>query len=62
LIKEAERHLWKMGFKAITLWVLEDNQQAKKFYAEVGFSFDGSRKQITIGGEDLWELRFAKKV
>lgn len=62
LIKGVEQHLWKRGFGAITLWVLEDNQRAKKFYAKVGFYYDGTRKQITIGGEELWELRYVKDI
>lgn len=60
LIKKAEHRLREEGFKGLTLWVLEENGQAQKFYANAGFSLDGLRKQINIGGKDLWELRYAK--
>jgi len=60
LLDEAERRL--KGFSAFTLWVLEKNARARRFYEARGFRLDGSRKEDTIGGVLLTELRYEKKI
>ncbi|MEX0726237.1 MAG: GNAT family N-acetyltransferase [Planctomycetaceae bacterium] len=37
------------GFEEVTLWVLDDNQRAQRFYEQLGFEFDGMTKEVTIG-------------
>lgn len=49
----------ELGYRAITLWVLEKNIRARLFYEKHGFFFDGSRKQIIIG-EPMYELRYMR--
>ncbi len=44
----------------ITLWVLEKNIRAKKFYQQNGYKLDGVTEQINIGGKDLTEVRYEK--
>ena len=44
--------------KAVSLWVLEDNHRACRFYERQGFEKDGKRKSIDLGGDaPLWEIR-----
>lgn len=45
------------GFKKVTLWVLEENQRARRFYELMGFKHDGTVKEITIG-KPLREYRY----
>lgn len=60
LMREAEAAL--SGFPAITLWLLEQNRRALRFYAAAGFESDGSGQQITLGGVGLREIRLAKNL
>jgi len=43
-----------------TLWVLQDNQRAIRFYEKMGYRPDGAKKEIHLGGKGLCELRFRK--
>lgn len=45
------------GFKKVTLWVLEENQRARRFYELMGFKHDETVKEITIG-KSLREYRY----
>jgi ribosomal protein S18 acetylase RimI-like enzyme len=60
LLDEAERRLENQHFIAFTLWVLEKNARARRFYEARGFRLDASRKEETIGGLLLTELRYEK--
>ena len=62
------RELWKIararlverGFASVTLWVLEQNERAARFYRMAGFVADpASRMEISIGGKNVWEVRYA---
>jgi ribosomal protein S18 acetylase RimI-like enzyme len=57
LMAHAVRALTEVGHRDITLWVLEDNQQARRFYAAAGFQPDGSRQQLDLGGP-VYEVRY----
>ena len=46
--------------KIVTLWVLEENIRARKFYQHNGFKLDGTTVEITIGGKKLTEVRYEK--
>lgn len=37
--------------KKVTLWVLEGNEKAIRFYKRYGFQFDGVEKQCSVGTE-----------
>jgi GNAT superfamily N-acetyltransferase len=60
LLDEAERRIKDTHFIAVTLWVLEKNGLARKFYEAKGFGLDAARKEATIGGLLLTELRYEK--
>jgi len=50
------------GYLAAALWVLEANTRARRFYQRAGFSPDGTRKELTIGGTAVWELRYRRQL
>ena len=62
LLEDAERQVQDCHFTALTLWVLEKNAQARRFYEARGFRLDGDRKEATISGSFLTELRYEKKL
>ena len=57
LMAHAVRALAEAGCRDITLWVLEANQQARRFYAAAGFRPDGARQQLDLGGP-VTEVRY----
>lgn len=60
LINWAIKELAQRGYDKISLWVLEDNINARNFYEKIGFMFDGTVKKIEIGIQ-LNEVRYIKK-
>jgi GNAT superfamily N-acetyltransferase len=47
------------GYTAITLWVLEANARARRFYARAGFAADGARHDLPdLGG--VIEIRYRR--
>jgi ribosomal protein S18 acetylase RimI-like enzyme len=59
LINWGLNELKKRHYSKITLWVLEENINARKFYEKNGFKHDGTVKEITIGNK-LNEYRYEK--
>lgn len=56
-------HLTEQGFREVTLWVLRDNQRARRFYERVGFTPDGSNKIDTWRGEaEFHEVRYRDRL
>jgi len=47
------------GYSKATLWVLEDNSNARKFYEKFGFVFSGIKKEISLGITSN-EIRYVK--
>jgi GNAT superfamily N-acetyltransferase len=47
------------GYQAITLWVLRDNQRARRFYERAGFAPDGATNVLTGLGSIL-EVRYRR--
>ena len=46
-------------YKAVTLWVLASNDDARRFYETMGFSLDGAAKaDRATDGNELHEIRF----
>jgi ribosomal protein S18 acetylase RimI-like enzyme len=50
LLDRAVRDLAGAGLDDITLWVLEGNHRARRFYEGRGFRPDGARQWLDIGG------------
>jgi GNAT superfamily N-acetyltransferase len=49
------------GYKKITLWVLEENSRARRFYEKLGFVFSGTTRIINPGKE-LVDLKYIKNL
>ncbi|WP_435300441.1 GNAT family N-acetyltransferase [Timonella sp. A28] len=45
---------------ALTLWVFDKNERARRFYEHHGFKLDGVEKLEEFAGEYLLELRYRK--
>ena len=62
LLDEAERSIQNSHFTAVTLWVLEKNILARRFYEARGFRLNAARKEEPIGGLLLTEFRYEKRM
>jgi GNAT superfamily N-acetyltransferase len=62
LLQRLEEALLGSGFDDATLWVLEDNPRARRFYEAAGWEFDGGREMFSRGGVDAWEIRYRKRL
>ncbi len=61
VVREAEAILVSKGYRVIVLWVLEDNFQARLFYAAMGYRADGAAKNVNWGTV-LEALRYRKEL
>ena len=62
LMERAEQQLREEGFSEPTLWVLEDNPRARRFYERAGWSADGARKRDIFLGLEVVEVRYRKRL
>ncbi|MEY9878225.1 GNAT superfamily N-acetyltransferase [Streptacidiphilus sp. MAP12-33] len=62
LLDAATRRLAEDRFHTLTLWVLERNEQARRFYERHGWQPDGATDELLFGGAMLVELRYARPV
>jgi ribosomal protein S18 acetylase RimI-like enzyme len=60
LFTAAMRGLTETGFSAATLWVLETNARARRFYESAGWSADGATKTDHRGDIELREVRYRR--
>ncbi|HBN82221.1 MAG TPA: GNAT family N-acetyltransferase [Clostridiales bacterium] len=60
-IKWALEELKSRGYTKVTLWVLEENLHARRFYEYKGFQYKGMFKEIQLG-KTLIELRYEKEM
>ena len=58
LLNACIEELKKSGFHKIILWVLEENQRARKFYENNGFICTDNVLDDNIGGKDLKEIMY----
>ena len=47
------------GYERVSLWVLEKNERARRFYEKFGFRFDGTRKELDFDGI-MHEIRYVR--
>ncbi|MDX2108652.1 MAG: GNAT family N-acetyltransferase [Verrucomicrobiota bacterium] len=62
LLTAAEAGLRSAGFTYCVVWALSENTTARAFYPACGFRADGASKLLDIGGTNVTELRFAKRL
>ncbi|MDA8295385.1 MAG: GNAT family N-acetyltransferase [Actinomycetota bacterium] len=60
LITDAVERLRAAGYEEATLWVLEGNARAERFYGAAGWRADGAQKRAEIGGKIVRELRYRR--
>lgn len=56
------QRLRDLGCEGATLWVLDSNARARRFYEIGGWSFDGSTKAADIGGVTVTEVRYRRSL
>jgi GNAT superfamily N-acetyltransferase len=60
LLRDAEEALATTGRRDLTLWVLEGNDRARRFYERAGWRGDDGMKPF--GDSGLYEVRYRKQV
>lgn len=60
LLQAAVDKLAEMGCRDILLWVLAENERAKRFYAKNGFTASGACLDDNIGGKELKEVQYVR--
>lgn len=60
LMTESLAVLDKAGFAHATLWVLDTNTRARRFYEACGWRADGASKLDDFAGVTLYEVRYAR--
>jgi GNAT superfamily N-acetyltransferase len=58
LMERAVANLRDQGFAAVTLWVLDTNERARRFYKALGWQPDGATKTDSRPGFELHEVRY----
>jgi hypothetical protein len=58
----ALEHAARIGAGEATVWVLDQNARARRFYEARGFRCDDARKLIDLGGATLSEIRYRRSL
>src|SRR5436853_4358232 len=63
LWRRSRARLLEQGFKTVSAWVFTQNARAIKFYRAAGFAPDlSSVKEFELGGKQLQEIRYARRL
>jgi RimJ/RimL family protein N-acetyltransferase len=62
LMAAALTHLARLGYDEVTLWVLDTNARARRFYEAAGFRPDGAIKLDDSRGFPLREARYRRSL
>lgn len=62
LLRTGESALRAAGAVEATLWVLDTNARARRFYEREGWALDGAEQPTVLGGAHLRELRYRKSL
>lgn len=62
LMEEGTKELEAAGYEEATLWVLEDNARARRFYERHGWCEDGAVEEFERGGATAMELRYRRSL
>jgi GNAT superfamily N-acetyltransferase len=60
LLLAAESRFLEYQYRDAGLWVLRDNERARRFYERGGWAFDGARQRMVIGGDAVAAVRYVK--
>ncbi len=58
LTKFAVERLKQLGFRDCYLWVIKDNEHAKRFYKKYGFNSTNTYATVNLGGSDITEEKY----
>ena len=58
LLNSALLDLKELGYESIYLWVLKDNQRARRFYEKNGLQYNNDEYVLDIMGEKLIDVRY----
>ena len=61
-MKSVIAELKKLGYEDVFLWVLEENERARRFYENFGFVPTDDFLDDNIGGRDLREVRYIYEI
>jgi GNAT superfamily N-acetyltransferase len=50
------------GHTDVVLWVVEQNDRARRFYEREGWHYDGREKTEPIGGVDVAEVSYRRRL
>ncbi|WP_406275890.1 GNAT family N-acetyltransferase [Streptomyces sp. NBC_00191] len=50
------------GFERMLLWVLKENDRARRFYGKAGFAPDGAEERFEVAGVEVPEVRYARRL
>jgi GNAT superfamily N-acetyltransferase len=62
LLAAAVDNLRAAGFRNATLWLLRDNERARRFYERAGWSPDGAEKDDVVAGATVTEVRYRRSL
>jgi ribosomal protein S18 acetylase RimI-like enzyme len=63
LMRAALRALGEAGYTLVTLWVLHNNQHARRFYEATGFRADGAiKEERRDAGIEVREVRYRRSI
>jgi ribosomal protein S18 acetylase RimI-like enzyme len=60
LLDKGESVLTEMGFVEASLWVLETNERARRFYESFGWRPEERTNTLSLAGVDVVEIRYRK--
>ena len=60
MLDEVMKHFQEQGVSEVSLWVIESNQRARRFYEIAGFQTDGVKKTEVKLGTSLVLVRYVK--
>jgi ribosomal protein S18 acetylase RimI-like enzyme len=62
LLSHATDALRAAGFLRATLWVMEGNRDARRFYEGLGWSWDGTVRSPRYGAEEVDVVRYRREL
>lgn len=62
LLERATDAMRTAGFVAATLWVLESNERARRFYERAGWSWDGTRSTHQVQCSNMPIVRYTRRL
>ncbi|WP_433301023.1 N-acetyltransferase family protein [Actinoplanes sp. CA-030573] len=62
LMENAWTQLTGLGGDRAVLWVLAENERARRFYEKAGWQADGATRVEAIGGEPVPQVRYGREL